>query len=227
MGFLCPQELEIAFRYRDPIGALRLRVRANRGSDGFIFGEVFEHEYYDLGLPFSPETILDLGGNAGFTAVYFERVYPGARIAVVEPVPENLRVLRQNVEVNAPAVVVLPSAVAVTDGPIRMELGVLDYGHRIAEPGASLGDRSIEVAGVSIPTMMDRLGWARIGLLKVDIEGYEKTLFAAEPEWLRLVDAMCIECHDGFGRADLDDIAERFGFGRPVQLPGIWLLVRP
>ena len=83
-------EQVLGFRYRQPVRSVRLLVPANRGSDAFIFGEVFEHEYYRLSLPVPPSTILDLRANAGFTAVYFARVYPIARLACVEPVPDNL-----------------------------------------------------------------------------------------------------------------------------------------
>ena len=85
LGRWCPSEMNIRFCYDEPIGKIRLRVRANGGSDGFIHGEVFEHHYYRLGLPFQPATILDLGANAGYTAVYFSRTYPSAKIMAVEP----------------------------------------------------------------------------------------------------------------------------------------------
>jgi len=79
---------------------------------------------------------------------------------------------------------------------------------------------------VTVPTLSDTLRWERIGLLKVDIEGYEKDLFGGNREWLRLVDAMCLECHEGFGQHDLERISEDYGFGRPRRLPGISLLER-
>src|SRR5437773_4672900 len=78
-----PREWEIGFRYPKPIGDLRLLLRANHGSDAFIHGEVFCHEYYRLPLESPPATILDLGSNAGLTAVYFGRLYPDAKLACV------------------------------------------------------------------------------------------------------------------------------------------------
>ena len=38
--------------------------------------------------------------------------------------------------------------------------------------------------------------------------------------------AMCIECHDGFGDADLAALARQFGFAEPRRLPGTWFLSR-
>jgi len=90
------REWAIGFRYPAPVGSVRLLLRANSGSDAFIQGEVFHHRYYEIPLASPPETILDLGANTGMTAVYFGRAYPAARLACVEPVPDNLRVLARN-----------------------------------------------------------------------------------------------------------------------------------
>ncbi|MBE0612752.1 MAG: FkbM family methyltransferase [Burkholderiales bacterium] len=221
-----PKQQEIGFLYPSPIGGIRLAVRANDGSDSFIFGEVFQHNYYRLGLPTQPKTILDVGANTGFTAVYFARTYTSARLACVEPIPANVRVLRRNLELNAVTADVFPVAITVEDGRVLMEILAKDYGHRIFDGTSSARVETLEVDALSIKTIQKRLGWSRIGLLKVDIEGYEKKLFSADCSWLWLVDAMCIECHEGFGEADLERIAAQFDFLSPLRLPGIWLLRR-
>ncbi len=201
-------------------------VRANGGSDAFILGEVFDHEYYQLGLSFSPATILDLGANAGFTAVYFSRHYPDARIAAVEPIEDNLRILRHNTAANAPSVEIVAAAASIKDGSAFMELAKSDYGHKIFDGDSASRAKTVLVKVMTIPSMLRHLAWDRIGLLKMDIEGHEKILFSGDCEWLRAVDAMCIECHDGFGEPDLLGLAKQFGFLPPRRLPGIWLLVR-
>src|SRR4030095_1072659 len=128
-------EFRIRLRYPRPVGRVDLLVRANKGSDAFILGEVFDHEYYRLDLDFSPETVLDLGANAGFSAVYFSRQFPKAWVVAVEPVPDNVRVLERNVRANAPSVVVVRAAIAVADGTVPMVLGAKDYGHRVLFEG--------------------------------------------------------------------------------------------
>ena len=201
-------------------------LRGNLGSDAFIHGEVFSHEYYRLPLAAPPATILDLGSNTGLTAVYFGRVYPNAQLACVEPVPENLRVLSRNLELNAIRATVISAAIDANDGKVTMTLHKMDYGHRVATGNEPTSSASIEVPALSIPTLLERLGWARIGLLKVDIEGHERTLLSTACDWLSRVDALCIECHEGFGEVDLVQIATRYGFAQPRQLPGIWFLRR-
>jgi len=222
---LKPQEWTIRFRYPAPIGRLRLHLRSNNGADAFTHSEVFEHQYYRLPLRFPPATILDLGANIGLSAIYFARRYPESRIACVEPMPGNLKSLIRNLRENAVEAEVIAAAIDAKDGVVAMEYGAADYGHRIAAATTSV---SIEVASVSVPTIMHRLGWDRIGLVKIDIEGHEHALLSQDCGWLADVDALCVEYHHDFAEAELGRLARQFGFLPPSRLPGeIWFLTRP
>jgi FkbM family methyltransferase len=223
---LKPQEWTIGFRYPVPIGRLRLHLRSNDGADAFVHSEVFENQYYRLPLPFPPATILDLGANIGLSAIYFARLYPGSRIACVEPVPENVRLLIRNLKENAVEAEVIAAAIDANDGVVAIERGAADYGHRIAAAAASAG--SLEVASLSVPSIQRRLGWNRIGLLKIDIEGHESVLLSQACAWLADVDALCVEYHHDFAEAELSRLARQFGFLPPSRLPGeVWCLTRP
>lgn len=216
----------IDFKYRKPVDRVKLMVRDNNGADNFILGEVFNHLYYDLPLLKDPETILDLGANAGFTGIFLIRKYPNADVALVEPMPDNLNILKKNIELNSMSATVFAAAVGVSDGQVTMQIEPKDYGHKVAmDKGESLG-ATLRVDSLSVPTLMKKLGWKRIDLLKVDIEGYEVHLLGQSCEWLSLVNAMCIEIHDGFTIQDLNRLAENYGFKKPQELPGIWLLRR-
>jgi FkbM family methyltransferase len=224
---LAPREGMIAFRYPPPIGDVRFLLRNNAGADLFIHSEVFEHQYYRLALPHRPPTILDLGANIGLAAVYFARLFPDAALACVEPAPGNLRLLSRNLALNDVRATVMAAAVDASDRPLLLELQGRDYEHRIVEPSGRTSRPTLQVEGVSVPTILRRLFWDRIGLLKVDIEGHEDALFARDCEWLERVDAMSIEWHGEGGDACLASLAERFGFAEPQRLPGrIWLLTR-
>ncbi|MBF0321793.1 MAG: FkbM family methyltransferase, partial [Magnetococcales bacterium] len=124
---------QINFRYPHPVGSLRLLIRNNLGADAFILSEVFHHRYYDLPLPFVPETILDLGANTGLTMIYFSRAYPKARVAGVEPIPENMAVLRENLRLNQVDATLFQSAASVHDGHVEMEIARRDFDHRVLE----------------------------------------------------------------------------------------------
>jgi FkbM family methyltransferase len=216
----------IAFHYPEPIGSVRLLLRTNKGSDGFIHGEVFEHNYYHFRLAYSPNTILDLGANIGMTSIYFHRCFPNAELACVEPMPGNLSILRENFRLNMVRATVIAAAIDPTDGRLTMEVAKKDYAHRVAKPGEGSEEHYMEVQAFCIPTLLAMLKWDRIGLLKIDIEGHERVLLSQNASWLSLVDSICIECHDDFGPNDLRQLAERFGFLPPECLRGIWLLRR-
>lgn len=223
---LRPKSWTIGFRYPAPVGALRLRVRSNNGADAFIHSEIFEHEHYCLPLERPPGTILDLGAHIGLAALYLGRRYPGAAIACVEPWPDNLRLLARNLELNGVSAAVIPAAVHTSDGRVLLAPAARDYAHRIVTAAADKAGPTLEVDAVSVPTVVRRLGWQRIGLLKVDIEGHEDVLFGGDCAWLGQVDAMCIEWHVENGPARLAGLARRFGFAAPRQLAGAWFLTK-
>lgn len=218
----------VHFNFPPPVGSLTLEVRSNGGSDAFIFSEVFLHRYYDFNLTQIPRTILDLGANVGFTTIFFARKYPYANIAAIEPIPRNLAVLRSNLRRNGVSAEVIAKAIAVEDGTVRMQICSNDYGHKIANIsyGRHLKGPELKVPAVSVPTLMNELGWDRVGLLKVDIEGYEGVLLRENANWLREVDTLCIELHEGFTLAELNEVAKRFGFNAPRGASGIWVLDR-
>ena len=101
-----------------------------------------------------------------------------------------------------------------------------DYGHAIAKADAPGLSSALTVPAISIPSLLKELGWERIGLLKIDIEGHERVLLGQDCDWLTRVDAICIECHEAFGEGDLQRLAARYGFAPPQRLPGIWFMGR-
>jgi len=223
-----PQFLKIKVVLDAPIGTLMIKVRCKTGADYFIFSEVFEHGYYDLPLNCVPRTVLDLGANIGLTALYFARMYPTAELACVEPMPENLALLESNLADNRVNATVHGAAISITDAPIKMQRARLAYGSKPAEIpyGARVDGETVEVRGVSILSLMHQLGWSRIDLVKIDIEGYEAILLRENASWLKSVDNLCIEIHEGFSERELRDVAAQWGFKAPRRLAGTWLVSR-
>lgn len=220
------REWVIGFRLPPPVGELELLVRANDGSDRFIFSEVFEHRCYDLPLAKPPRTILDLGANCGYAAIDFARRYPGAAIACVEPMADNCRVLRRNLAANGIAARVFEAAADATAGSVTMLRTAADYGSQVLGRPPAPGESTQACASVTVPSIMADLGWSRIGLAKVDIEGHERVLLTHEAQWLDATDALVVEWHVGAGEETLGGIARRHGFAPPRYRDGLWLLQR-
>jgi FkbM family methyltransferase len=217
-----------SFRYPDPITNLTVMIRDNQGSDATVFDEVFDRLYYNFPLDVEPKTILDLGANVGFSSLFFARRYPSATIACVEPMADNVRLLKENLELNGVQATDFPAAIATEDGWIEVEIATQDCGHRVASMpfGMTGTGETVRVQAVAVPSLLKEMSWERIGLLKIDIEGYEGILLKERCDWLNSVDALCLECHEGYGESDLKALALDYGFAPPQEFRGIWLLIR-
>lgn len=221
LRFKANQTLTIQERRRPLTLAMRMDT-----DDFFAFQEIFVDRYYD-DAPGEPATILDLGANCGYATLLFACRYPNARLAAVEPHPANVSALRRNLALNGVEAMVVAGAVTREDGPATLHVST-SLGHSLAAEGPLDPTKGVVVDGWSVPTLMRRLGWDRIDLLKIDIEGYESVLFADRPAWLGRVSRIIGEVHDGYGFAALRSDLAPLGF-RVTALahPSMFLAVRP
>ncbi len=201
----------------------RLPMRMS-SEDYAAFREIFLYGYYDQDLG-QPATILDLGGYCGYTALAFSARFPQAHIAAVEPHPGNFAALSANVALNKLPVVLFQGAATVSDGPVSLFLGG-GMTHGLAPTHYSTGD-AITVEGISVPTILNRLGWDRIDLLKIDIEGAEEQLFHANQPWLASVKTVIGEYHGAYKIPELQRDLVPLGFTvTALPHPNIFTAVR-
>ena len=163
-------------------------------SDILNMRQIFQDGRWDISFARLPQRILDLGGYAGYAAVFLATRFPTAQILTVEPMTANFRVLALN---TLPYRRILPlnAAVGRQSGRLRI-LGThdADWGFMLAEtqengPGT--------VISYSVPDLLQLRGWDRFDLIKCDIEGFEATLFTdVSAPWLRAVETLVIETHD-------------------------------
>jgi FkbM family methyltransferase len=218
-------ETVISFNYPKPVGKINLLVRDNGGADVFIASEVFDKQCYNLLLK-QVANILDLGANAGFTGVYFSKLFPNATIACVEPMPGNIAVLKKNLLLNNVNHIIFEAAATVNDGRITMSVADKDYGskvHNIAL-GKNTGNNTTEVEGLSITTILNTLNWQKVDILKIDIEGYEGLLLASNNDWLHNISIIIMEIHEGVTIDFIKDTTAPFGFGYVAPYLGNWIL---
>jgi len=180
------------------IGGLipKLRLRAS-GGDMFIFHEVLGQNAYHVDpawLPSEPRTIVDLGGNVGLASLALAAQFPNARIITVEPHPENVILLRHNLQSLGDRVHIWEAAVADHSGTMRLNLANEHYNGSLVRSGPS----GVDVRTVTLAEILDCEGATRIDVLKMDIEGAERWVLNGSPEWLNRVDVLLIELHDGY-----------------------------
>jgi FkbM family methyltransferase len=196
---------------RDGGEAHRLIIR-NNGYDWTVACEIFVRRIYRLDMT-GTARILDLGGNIGLATLWFAWSFPGAQICAVEPIPDNLSVLKRNIELNGATATVVEAAVGPADGKARFALS-LDPTQHSASAAGSTG-RTVEVDVLSVPSLMALMGWEDVDLLKIDIEGGEKEVLGGRPSWLRKVRCIIGEGHFGVGytidvcRRDLEPMGFR------------------
>lgn len=200
----CPSAVERRVALRQLGGSVLLRSHT---SDISVLNELLVSDGYlvPASLVPAPQTILDLGANTGLAARWFLHYWPGARLVAVEPEPGNVAVLRQNLA-GQPAVV-LPVAVGghARTAALFTETGA--FGFALVETRDDLP----EVSVVTMDTVLEQAGMDRIDLLKADIEGAERELFADCSGWIHRVQALIVECHEGYSGDDLLEDCRRGG----------------
>jgi len=146
--------------------------------------------------PDDVETVVDLGGFIGISARVFADKYPKAKIFVVEPDPDNFDLLKQNVDAFPQ---IQPINGAICGKPQKLTFfkrSSGNWGTSIKSSEDAIASNSFEVQGYDMRQLSDIMGFDRIDLLKVDIEGAEADVFAQPSDILNETKVVLIELHD-------------------------------
>jgi FkbM family methyltransferase len=168
----------------------------NNISDKAIFKQVFvEKQYTPEKYPF-PEvkTILDGGANIGLASVFFAKYFPQAEILAVEPDKGNFELLTKNTQ-HLKQVHGFQGALWNRNEPIHITNADSLAAGFMVESGTHNG---ASLAGTTVESLMQKMNWSTIDLMKIDIEGSEKEVFAANTDWLERVKLLIIELHDRY-----------------------------
>lgn len=162
--------------------------------DYATFEEVLLEEAYKIAVPFTPQFIIDGGGNIGLTACYMATKYPAATIVSVEPDADNYKMMQQNCGKYA--------------NIKTLQCGIWKRNTHLIIKDAQAGNNSFTVTetdkssansleAVTIEHVMEKHNMPHIDILKLDIEGSEKEVFEGHVEnWLPKTKVLIIELHD-------------------------------
>jgi FkbM family methyltransferase len=202
----------------DVVSPLKGRVFLREaGSDVSTFEEIVKTQIYKVVVHLAQrcEAIIDLGAHIGLASLYFASQYQSARLFAVEPNPSSYNLLTMNLarliafgQCHTLQAAVwgasAPLVAAATDEPEHYSM----FSLRPAD-----GAAEASIPGVTIHQILDRSGFDRVDLLKVDIEGAEVQLFQGDLSWLRRVRVIAIEFHGGSRKTSgFDEIVSRYGF---------------
>jgi FkbM family methyltransferase len=134
--------------------------------------------------------IIDLGANIGLASLWFKERYPKATILAVEPNAANFQILKQNLARDHSAIL-LEAAVGSSPGNVELSTTGLSWAVQTKRTDK---DRGVMV--VTVEQAISKISGAVPLIVKVDIEGFEKDLFARNIDWLDDACAVFIEPHD-------------------------------
>ena len=177
-----PASFEVIVDLQGAAIALDLR----RFSEKFAYYyRSYESEYISMMRQlYDGGNFLDIGSNIGIYVVSMAETVrnAGGRIFSVEPLPQNRVRQESNIELNRCLDLVEYAAVALSDseGVVRMD------GDWTATSinGVVSATGSVEVPAITLDKLAAARGWSGIGLIKMDIEGYEPAALRGAGELL-------------------------------------------
>jgi FkbM family methyltransferase len=139
--------------------------------------EIFLDEAYQqpIEVPdISPELIVDIGANVGYSIIYFIQKYPNARLIAFEPLPIHLEIINKHLEVNqiSNRVEVLEMAVSNTDS----NMFIINKGCE----SVVIENFENDCLPIKVCDFFAFVGINKIDLLKMDIEGGEYSILNDE-----------------------------------------------
>jgi FkbM family methyltransferase len=156
-----------------------------------VHGAFVERTYREIVASGRKPLIVDCGANIGASVLWFSARYPKAHIVAVEPAPENFALLRNNcrgldVDVRQAGIGPADGIAWINNPSDAMACRTNDNHDGIAIDVISLGSLlASKPPSTYVPF-----------LLKVDIEGAEKALFASASETFDQFPLIILEPHD-------------------------------
>ncbi len=183
--------------------------RPNTADENTILATYKEDEYGFVNFKPAPgDAMIDAGGYVGSTAILYAQLYPEARIFCVEPLPENIEIIKKNIEVNklGNRITLLENALWSVSGvliPIfyrdKSTVGAVHkfVGSAFPNYHESVSKDASSAFSISLPHIMEQNKIDRVRLLKMDIEGSEYEALAGLPEiYLKKIQTMVGEYHN-------------------------------
>ncbi|WP_100217817.1 FkbM family methyltransferase [Sulfobacillus thermosulfidooxidans] len=190
---------------------LSIALRCNP-SDISVLREVFLDRSYEFPYPINRHdpTIVDLGANIGLASAFLQAKYPYATIICVEPLNENVGMIRLNCELGKFTWKIEPSAVSDAIGAVKFFASEW-WGSGSIVPRVGLSRQSspnryehawkLPIRSVNTITMAElirKYSLEFIDILKIDIEGAEADLILNATGWIEKVGSIAIEIHDKY-----------------------------
>lgn len=135
--------------------------------------------------------IIDIGANLGILSLILSKLYPHSQIHSFEPNPSTIQALKANIKLNnCNNIHIEESAVAEHDGEVYFNADPINRG--TTSITTSMGNYSIKLPCTTLDTYVKEQSIEEIAFLKIDVEGYETSVFHGARQMLSQQQAQVI-----------------------------------
>ncbi len=173
----------------------------------FLKGEYVKSEFTAMRMLLQAgDTVFDVGSSIGLYSVFASRIVgPSGRVYAFEPAPETFWMLHETLVLNrCTNVIPIQKAVYSDQGTVKLNLFETHYSewNTLGMPVMTtpqgekvMPTNSLNVECETIDSFCRGQGIDRINFLKVDVEGFEKTVFEGATQFLadRRIDFISFE----------------------------------
>lgn len=158
-----------------------------------------EHKDILERVGFTPEVVLDVGANRGQFSLAVRSIFPEAKLVAFEPLPRAASVYR-SVFANDNLTTLHEAALGASRGRIKIYVTAADDSssalmpsqlQKSLFPGSSVQEE-VEVRVHVLSDFADQLGSSC--LLKIDVQGFEKSVLEGSVDCLHRINAVYVEC---------------------------------
>jgi FkbM family methyltransferase len=136
------------------------------------------------------DTILDIGGNIGQTALMCaQKVGPSGSVISFEPFPETIAKFERNLELNPSIQNVKLEKFGLGHEAVKVQMVQDDAnnsaGNRVVEPGEKVEFIAVEIPIKVLDDYVREAQLEKIDLIKIDVEGFEMDVLYGAKETLK------------------------------------------
>ncbi len=165
-----------------------VRLRSHH-LDGSVFHEVvLDNIYFKAPISMKDgDTIIDIGAHIGMFSLVAAKSARGVTVHAIEPGPDNLRILKENMALNGLSNVFMHNfAVHASDGAASLTVasaeGALNTLEREMLPKIRVKTELVKARTVSLDSFIKANRIRSVGLLKLDCEGSEYAILGSLSE---------------------------------------------
>ena len=144
----------------------------------------------------NPLVIIDAGAYIGTSAIFFAKKYPNAKIFAIEPEDQNFSLLQKNSK-KFENIIPIKAAIWSTDEIRTIQNRYTGHwGYTISETFNKIESTGQQITCITLPYLIKKYNLKSIDILKMDIEGSEKSVLDASDDWIEKVQIITVELHD-------------------------------